>query len=267
LEAGEPGALGRTEEVREAGEVAERERAIDARRQRQEGLGRQRLALRDRVRQRRGQGRRELPGDVAAHDPARVREGKARPRGPRRAEVEDAEPVGGVARGEGRVADHEPRVRGLPRLFVLESAQGEAIREEHAQERPARAALPGERDARPREPGHREPGEEEDARHGPAAGDAERAPALLERTEARSEGERVAARQQRRVELTRRGELAEAPRRRHHPMRLHPRPGMEGQRVQVRKAPDPEARERPPQARASTGSGVDSKPAAGAAGR
>jgi hypothetical protein len=39
---------------------------------------------------------------------------------------------------------------------------------------------------------------------------------------------------------------------------------MEGQRVQIRKAPDPEARERPPQPRASTGSGVDSpRPAAG----
>jgi hypothetical protein len=42
---------------------------------------------------------------------------------------------------------------------------------------------------------------------------------------------------------------------------------MEGQSVQIREAPDPEARERPPHARASTGSGLHAKPAAGAAGR
>ena len=268
METGEPGAFGRAEEIGEAGEVAEREDAIDARGKREEGLRGEGVALRDRVREGRGQGRRELPGNVAAHDPARVREGKTRPRGPRRAEVEDAEPARRVARGEGRIADHEPRVGGLPRLHVLDTAQREGLREEHAQERPARAALPGERDARARKLRHGEPGEEQDARHGPAAGDAERAPAVLEGTQARTEGERVAAREQRGVELVRRGELAEPPRRRDDPARLHARPGgMEGQRVQIREAPDPEARERPPHARASTASGVDSRPAAGAAGR
>lgn len=172
------------------------------------------------------------------------------------------------SRGEGRVADHEPRVGRLPRLHVLDATQGEALREEHAQERAARAALPGERDARAGEPRHGDPGEEEDARHRPVAGDAERAPAMLERTEARSEGERVAARQQGRVEHVQPGELAEPPRRRDEPARLDPRPGgVEGQRVQIREAPDPEAREGSPHARASTIAALDARSAAGSAGR